>query len=123
MAVEFNEQQGGKVLQVTVSGKLAAEDYKRFLPEFERLVQEHGKISVLVDMKDFHGWEPRALWEDLKLDVKHFADIDRLAMVGDKQWEKGMADFCRPFTTARIRYFDQADAEVARDWIMSGSET
>jgi pimeloyl-ACP methyl ester carboxylesterase len=29
-------------------------------------------------------------------------------MVGDKQWEKGMSVFCRPFTTATIHYFDHA---------------
>ena len=50
-------------------------------------------------------------------DFKHFADIERLAMVGEKKWEEWMAKFCRPFTNAEIRYFDQSQAEEARSWI------
>jgi hypothetical protein len=68
-------------------------------------------------MTDFHGWEAAALWDDIKFDVQHFADIERLAMVGDRQWERGMAAFCRPFTTAAIRYFDAAHVDEARRWL------
>jgi hypothetical protein len=68
-------------------------------------------------MTGFHGWEGGALWEDIKFDLKHFADIERLAMVGDKKWQHGMATFCKPFTTAAIRYFDHADAAGARAWL------
>jgi hypothetical protein len=68
-------------------------------------------------MQDFHGWEASALWQDIKFDFKHFADIERLAMVGDKKWEKWMSDFCRPFTTAKIRYFGKEEAEAAQRWV------
>lgn len=117
MPVQLKEMDQGRILEVEVNGKLTAQDYRRFVPEFERLVRQHGKISVLFDMKDFHGWDMGALWQDIKFDMKHFSDIDRLAMVGDKKWEAGMSDFCRPFTKASIRYFDQADIDEARQWI------
>ena len=117
MAVQLNETNSGKILEVHVTGKLTAEDYKHFVPEFERLVHQHGRISLLFEMREFHGWEAGALWQDLKFDFKHFADIERLAMVGDRQWEKWMSDFCRPFTTAKIRYFDVAEGEAARHWV------
>jgi hypothetical protein len=119
MAIQLAEKNGGKVLEVQVSGKLAHEDYKRFVPEFERLLRENGKLRVLFEMADFHGWDASALWDDIKFDLKHFADIERLAMVGDQKWEKGMSVFCKPFTTAKIRYFDQAQAAEARTWLES----
>ena len=50
-------------------------------------------------------------------DIKHFKDIERLAIVGDKKWEHGMAMFCKPFTTAKVKYFDQSDIEQARTWL------
>jgi hypothetical protein len=59
------------------------------------------------------------LWEDIKFDVKHFRDIERLALVGEKKWEEGMATFCKPFTTAEVRYFDRAQVDDAREWIAS----
>jgi hypothetical protein len=117
MAIRLNETDGGKVLELQVSGKLAHEDYQHFVPAFERLVKLHGKISVLFEMVGFHGWLGAALWDDIKFDAKHFSDIDRLAMVGDRKWEKRMSVFCRPFTTAKIRYFDHTAIGEAKAWV------
>jgi hypothetical protein len=118
MSLQLHEEDGGQELVVDVSGKLAKSDYEHFVPEFERLVKEHGKQRVMFNMVDFHGWEGGALWEDIKFDLKHFSDIERLAMVGDKKWQHGMAAFCKPFTTAKIRYFDHGQVAQAREWLM-----
>ena len=120
MAIHLREKNDGKVVEVQVSGKLVHEDYKHFVPEFERLVKQNGKIRVLFEMADFHGWEGAALWDNIKFDLKHFSDIERLALVGDKKWEKGMSVFCKPFTTAKIRYFDRAAIAEARAWLEQG---
>jgi stage II sporulation SpoAA-like protein len=117
MPIKFEDENEGKVLAIQVNGKLTKADYVYFLPEFERLVQLNGKLRVLFDMTGFHGWEAGALWEDIKFDVKHFDDIERLALVGDKKWEQGMAAFCKPFTTAKIRFFERAKAAEARKWL------
>lgn len=119
MAIILTERNGGKLLEVEVTGKLAHEDYKVFVPEFERLLKANGKLRVLFVMKDFHGWNGAAVWDDIKFDVKHFADIERIAMVGDKAWEKGMSVFCRPFTTAKLHYFDLSELTAARSWVES----
>jgi hypothetical protein len=117
MAIQLTEKHDGKILEVQVSDKLTHENYQHFTPEFARLAQQHGKIRLLFEMADFHGWEGGALWDDLKFDLKHFADIERLAMVGERKWEKGMSVFCKPFTTAKIRYFDRAALAEARAWL------
>jgi SpoIIAA-like len=116
----LKEEAGGKLLSVTISGKLAKEDYQHFVPMVDRLIKEHGKIRILVQMHDFHGWEMAALWEDIKFDVKHFADIERLALVGETKWQAGMAKFCKPFTKAKIEYFDETQIDRAREWIAEG---
>jgi hypothetical protein len=113
------EKAGHRVLFIRASGKLSKEDYEHFVPEVERLIEHEGKIRLLFEMHDFHGWQAGALWEDIKFDLKHFADIERLAMVGEKKWEEWMAAFCRPFTSAEIHYFDRSRVEEARRWIVS----
>jgi len=62
------------------------------------------KTARAVRHDRFPRLEAGALWEDVKFDLKHFADLERLAMVGDKKWQHGMAMFCTPFTQATIRY-------------------
>jgi hypothetical protein len=120
MPVEIQEEAEGKIFVIQLSGKLTKQDYEHFAPETERRIKQHGKLRILVQMHDFHGWEMGALWEDIKFDVKHFADIERLAMVGEKKWESGMAKFCKPFTTAKIRYFDAAKYDDAVAWLHEG---
>ncbi len=116
----FHEDFNGKLITVQLSGKLAKEDYEQFVPRVDSAIKQNGKVRVLVQMHDFHGWELGALWEDMKFDVKHFADIERLALVGESKWEAGMAAFCKPFTTASIRYFDQSKADEAGSWVREG---
>ena len=117
MPVRLEEENNGKLLVVQVSGKLAKADYEQFVPEFERLLQQHGKLRVLFDMTGFHGWEAGALWEDTRFGIHHYADIERIAMVGEKNWQHGMAIFCKPFTTATVRYFEHVDLAEARMWL------
>src|SRR2546428_13449146 len=116
MAIQVNETDAGRTIEVRVSGKLVHEDYRHFVPEFERLAKQHGKLRVLFEMADFHGWDTAALWDDVKFDVGHFSDIERLAMVGDKRGEKGKAGFCQPFTTPQVRYFRRTALHSAHTW-------
>jgi hypothetical protein len=121
MAFDFEHERSGQILEVHVSGKLTKEDYERFTPEAERAIARHGTIRVLFDMYDFHGWKAAALWEDMKFGLRHFKDIDRIAIIGEKAWEHGLAAFCKPFTAAEIRYFDRSDAETGRRWLREES--
>jgi hypothetical protein len=120
-AISVQSRDGGKILFVTVTGKIVAEDYDYFVPYLEERIDEHDKVSILVELVDFHGWTAGAMWEDTKFASKHFADIERLAIVGDSRWEKGLAVFCRPFTAADVRYFDESDRAEAERWILGAA--
>jgi hypothetical protein len=111
------------VLTIKAVGKLTKQDYEAFVPKVEQLIQRFGKIRILFEMEDFHGWSAGALWQDIKFDIKHFKDIERVALVGDRKWEKGMSVFCKPFTTAKVKYFDVNEADKAQDWIKEGIQS
>ena len=87
------------------------------VPELDRLLAKHGKISILFEMHDFHGWSAGALWADTKFALKHFSEIERVAVIGEKRWQKGMTTFCKPFTRAEIRYFDHDHQAEANAWV------
>jgi len=121
MPIEFEDEDEGTLLAIQVRGKLTHADYAYFAPEFERLVELNGKLCVLFDLKGFQGWESGALWEGIKFDVKHFADIERIAIIGETKWEHGMATFCKPFTKAKVRYFDRTQTATARLWLTAAA--
>lgn len=104
-------------LAIQLGGKLTAADYDEFVPKVEAIVKDQGSIRILMTMHDFHGWDLAAAWQDTKFGARHFRDIERLAMVGESAWQHGMAVFCKPFTGAKIRYFDTAEAADAEAWI------
>ncbi len=118
MSVQLSRENDGKVLVVHVRERLTRQDYAHFVPEVDRLIGKHGKIRVLFEMHDFHGWSVGALWEDTKFAFRHFRDIERLAIVGDRKWQAGMAVFCKPFTKAEVHYFDHSQADEAKAWLM-----
>jgi len=120
MSISLREEAGGKVLVIRLGGKLTKSDYERFVPEVERLIRRHGKVRMLIQMHDFHGWSLSAQWDDIGFDLKHFAQIERLALVGESKWEAGMATFCKPFSAATVRYFGQAKSGESLDWINDG---
>jgi hypothetical protein len=93
------------------------EDYENFVPEVDRQIARHGRVRMLMDMHDFHGWSAGAMWADTKFAVKHYRGIERLAIIGEKKWQRGMATFCKPFTKAEIRYFDHSQAEEVHEWL------
>ena len=49
-----------------------------------------------------------------------FAKPTFIAMVGEEKWQKGMSVFCKPFTAAKIRYYDHTRIEEARAWLNAG---
>lgn len=116
-SIQLTEGADGKILAVAIRGKLTKSDYEMLGPEMERLVQRHGMIRVVVEVIDFPGWTAGALWEDLKFDIKHFTDIERLAIVGKKAWKRGTDSFSMPFTKAQVRFFPTDERDDAYHWI------
>jgi hypothetical protein len=100
-----------------MSGKLHDDDYKKFVPLVDAEVAKEGKVNLLAQFHDFHGWDAKALWDDIKFATKHCTKIKRIAIVGEKTWEKWMAMVCKPFTLAKIRYFDVSESDAALKWL------
>ncbi len=106
-----------KVLCFRLSGKLHDEDYKTFVPRIDEAIARDGKVRILVEFHDFHGWDAAALWDDIKFATSHCNKIERIAMVGDKTWEKWMAIVCKPFTLAKVKYFESEKMAEAQEWL------
>ena len=116
MAIDLHTENDGRLLHINVSGRLTTDDYKNFIPRFEQLIRPRGRQSILFEMVEFEGWDAGALWMDIRTDLKHYSDFDRIALVGEHTWEKWMAQLYRPFTSAKTRYFDRSEMHAARQW-------
>lgn len=109
----------GNFVALRMSGKLEDADYKQFVPVITAAT-EKGKLHLLVEMKDFTGWDKQAAWDDIQLERPLGDKLERIAFIGDKSWEKWMALLCKPFTRAEIQYFEADESQDAWAWIQDG---
>jgi hypothetical protein len=115
--IEQLKSNSPNILGFKLSGKLHDEDYKHFVPVIDAALAQSNKIRLLAQFHDFHGWDLHALWDDIKFSTTHCTKIDRIALVGEKAWEQWMAKVCKPFTMAKIRYFDASQVDEAWSWL------
>ena len=104
-------------LEFTCRGKLTHSDYNFIIPMAEAALPniDDSVVRALVDVREFEGWEPRALLDELKFDFKHRRDFDRIAVVGHKRWEEWMTNLFGWFMSGDLQYFE--DRHAALDWL------
>lgn len=106
------------LITVRASGKLTAEDYDAALPELEQAMDNAGvPLRLLIRLEDFHGWEIRALWSELKFDLKHRSDPGRVAVLGETAIEEWGTRLSAPFAKAEMRFFSLDCVDEALDWL------
>lgn len=115
--IRIEKEPESNLIKTLAQGKLHTDDYRQLRPILEETLKQHKKLRWFFEMQDFEGWTPGAAWEDLKFDVAHAADMEKIAMVGKKSWENWLSQLMRPFTTAEIRFFEEKDREQAMSWI------
>lgn len=104
-----------RVLTLTAGGRLTKEDYEQALPKMEELLEKHGRLRFLIKLENFSGFEPAALWEDLRFDFKHRDEYGKIAIVGDKKWEEWGTKISKPFFESEVKFFE--DEDKAEAWV------
>lgn len=115
MAITTMERSEKNILGFEVSGDVTKADYETLTPAVAAAVDRYGSVSLLVDLTDFH-WEKVDAWgSDLHFGHEYHDKIDRMAIVGDKSWQKHLAHLCSPFYAKDSAFFDNDDE--AWNWL------
>jgi len=109
--------QEGNIVAFRLSGRLSHADYQAFLPRLEQLIAESGRLSILLELVDFRGWDLAAVRDDFDFAVTHPNAFERVAVVGHGSLQRWMTAMVKPFTSAGARFFEQDDLGDAWDWL------
>lgn len=109
----------GNLIALRATGKLRKEDYENFIPVFKGKIAQYDKVRWYFEMKDFEGWTFSAFLEEIKFDLKNASKFERVAIVGDKTWEKWMTEVSKLFTSAEVKFFKLENKEMAMKWVQS----
>jgi len=104
-------------LSLKAIGKLTHEDYEIITPMIDSALAQvkDPKVNVLMDATELEGWELRAAWDDFKLGLKHNNEFRKIAIYGNKNWQKVSAKLGSWFMSGEIQYFD--NLHDALNWI------
>lgn len=121
MSVEI-ESVTNNVLTIKVRGKLIQSELAAAQKSAGEIIQRLGKARLLVITENFEGWERGGDWGDVSFSARYDPLIERIAVVGDKQWE----DLTVLFTSKGIRhveieYFETDKLAQARAWVAAAT--
>lgn len=113
------KQSSGKIVGFKLSGNITDGELKAFVADIEKVVADEGRIRLLLIMDYPQKFELKAVWDDMIFWMKHIRDIERLAIVGQKEWEKWIELFGRPFIRTDVRYYSKSHLQEAWTWFRS----
>lgn len=115
--IEKLDGSADNVLGFKVSGKIKKDDYDELVPTVKAAVDSAGSVNLLLDMTEFK-WEAISAWgADVRFGHDYRKKIGKMAIVGDKRWEKWLAKAAAPFYANEAKYFTSADIDAAWTWV------
>lgn len=111
--IEESARSHGAILGFLAVGDVTAEDYHVLQPAVEAAVQQHGSVRLVLDLTEFH-WEKVEAWgADLRFGGTFRHAIERMAIVGDRTWERWLTRMAEPFYAQQAQFFTDQDAAWA----------
>jgi len=108
----------GGVVTARLIGKLEPSAYDRANEEIDNVMSRSEHVRLLLDLREFDGWSGlAALGDHLSLIREHRKVPERIALVGNKNWQKLGEKVMSKFVNARTKFFDGDDFDGAVAWI------
>jgi hypothetical protein len=71
-----------RALKITVPDKVKADDFQQLASQIDSLIQQRGKIRLLIDASNFSGWENiAALERHIGFVKSHHQKVERISVI------------------------------------------
>lgn len=106
------------VLGLEAIDDIERDDYENVIvPAVEAAIAQHGKVRLVYVLgHEFDEYEGEAVWEDIKLGVRHPASFERMAIVTDARWAGPATKAFSVLLPGRARAFRLAELDAAKRW-------
>ncbi len=112
------------IIATKANDLLGINDYEKIHPLIHNIIKTGKKVRWYFEMDDNSISNSTGFWEDGIIEMNygsmnftHAGDIERIAIVGNRKWEKWMHSIMKPFAKAKLKYFDLHDKEEGMKWI------
>jgi hypothetical protein len=113
--LETMDKSSGNVIGYKISGTVTKSDYETLDPAVDAVIAEYGSINLLLDLREFR-WEKVNAWSsDFGFGKKYKDKIPKMALVGNKKWERTVAKVAQGWYAIETKYFESDND--AWDWL------
>jgi hypothetical protein len=107
------------VIAVCASGRVTGREYRKILLPVD---QEKRRIRTSLNLfyqftPAFTGMDARGMWEDAKLDLRHWRGWGRIAIIADNPMIRFGARMAALVLRRPVRVFANTEAAAARAWV------
>lgn len=108
-----------KVIGIKATGVVTHEDYlNRVIPLVEGTLAAHKEFQILYEIgDDCEAFEVLALWDDTKIGLRHYGEVQRIAVVTDNPWVRGASVLFGKLMKAQVDVFPSYCLEEAKTWV------
>ena len=106
------------VLGLEAIDDVEKEDYENVIvPAINEAIAQHGKVRLVYVLgPEFDDYEGEAVWEDLKLGVRHPTSFERVAIVTNARWAGPAIKMFSVLWPGQARAFPLSELESAKRW-------
>lgn len=109
---------GDDYAEVKITGEMQVRDQEALQEMAEPWLAAGKRMSLLVLLEDFSGWEHSKGWEDVSLVADHGNDFTKIAVVGDDRWRDEVYIFLgKGLRETEIEFFTTGSFNKARAWL------
>jgi len=109
----------GNILGFKIVGGITKKQTKQICEVVEEQIRKSGKIRLLVVVEPRGNMDSESLLFDLNFTLRYADNIERMALIGNKAWEKTWIALFGLFSQIRTQYFDRSKIEAAWKWIQT----
>lgn len=115
MAISF--ELAGHIVGIMVDKDVNQEYLDKIHKIIEEKLEENEKINLFCEIMLNNEVPLKFLFENLKFKFENSKQINKLAMVTDLSWIRGIMDIDNFFVTTEVRSFELKDRLEAIQWI------
>lgn len=109
---------GGAAVQIQLLGKLDPEAFARAQDGLSAHMRAHDGLRLLLDLREFDGWQGlSALAAHLQVARANVGAAERIALVGDKTWQRMAERVAARILDAETRFFEAGQFDAAKAWL------
>jgi len=115
----YIENIASNVISIKAPKKIKYGDFQQIAPDIDKLIEKHGSIRLLVDGREFRGWDGfNAFRQHIGFVLNHQKYVEKIAVITGYIWQRWLIGVMRVFLHPIIMPFDKKHEKEARKWII-----